>query len=297
MASVYAIANGNWRDGSTWNTGIVPTVDDDVYINGHIVTCRIEQQTITVASLHFDTNPITLSAGGRLRYDYLTGISTLIINANIIGNNEDILERVNFTPQAYLINGNVTDVIISDNINPMTITVNGNVNNSRFNFNSGGGSASKTLHINGNINEMYIGGASNGVFYIYTNGNWRQQNEINKVTNPTNTPSFNFFLSGKFVPINFTFSQNWTFTIDCTIDLSNNSTFPIVSTKVTIVSLIILPAQVALPPESVVLKDYQYGDKTGTLEASGADENTLLKIFKKALIWFENRHEKHLKIT
>ena len=55
--------------------------------------------------------------------------------------------------------------------------------------------------------------------------------------------------------------------------------------------------ELQLPPESVVLKDYQYSDKTGTLEVSGADENTLLKIFKKALIWFENRHEKHLKIT
>ena len=52
-----------------------------------------------------------------------------------------------------------------------------------------------------------------------------------------------------------------------------------------------------LPPESVVLKGYKYGSNTGTLEPSEMDENILLKIFKKALIWFENRHEKHLKIT
>ncbi len=29
MANVYAIANGNWSAGATWNTGVVPTSADD----------------------------------------------------------------------------------------------------------------------------------------------------------------------------------------------------------------------------------------------------------------------------
>jgi len=37
MAVKWAVANGNWSAGATWNDGVVPTTDDEVYLNGHII--------------------------------------------------------------------------------------------------------------------------------------------------------------------------------------------------------------------------------------------------------------------
>jgi hypothetical protein len=42
MALVYAVQNGNWSSTSTWNTGSLPTNDDDVYTDGKIVTIDID---------------------------------------------------------------------------------------------------------------------------------------------------------------------------------------------------------------------------------------------------------------
>jgi hypothetical protein len=43
MATKWAIQNGNWSDGSTWNDGVVPTADDDVWLNGYTVTYTITE--------------------------------------------------------------------------------------------------------------------------------------------------------------------------------------------------------------------------------------------------------------
>ena len=37
MAVKWAVANEGWSSGATWNDGVVPTTDDDVYLNGHII--------------------------------------------------------------------------------------------------------------------------------------------------------------------------------------------------------------------------------------------------------------------
>ena len=50
MANVYAIQKGNWSDGSTWSSGSVPTADDDVWLNGHIVNVSVNT-AVTIGSL------------------------------------------------------------------------------------------------------------------------------------------------------------------------------------------------------------------------------------------------------
>lgn len=49
MANKWAIANGNWSDGSTWNDGVVPTAADDVWLNGYILASAYSR---TCKSLH-----------------------------------------------------------------------------------------------------------------------------------------------------------------------------------------------------------------------------------------------------
>lgn len=39
MANILAIADGNFEDASTWSTNTVPGADDNVWLNGHTVTC------------------------------------------------------------------------------------------------------------------------------------------------------------------------------------------------------------------------------------------------------------------
>ena len=38
MAVKWAVANGSWTDGATWNDGSVPTTEDEVYLNGYKIT-------------------------------------------------------------------------------------------------------------------------------------------------------------------------------------------------------------------------------------------------------------------
>ena len=63
MAVKWAVANGNWNVGTTWNDGVVPTADDDVYCNGY--TIMINSLTIISAkSISNYENPNTGRGGG-----------------------------------------------------------------------------------------------------------------------------------------------------------------------------------------------------------------------------------------
>lgn len=40
MAVKWAVANGDWNAGATWNDGTIPTANDDVELNGHSISVR-----------------------------------------------------------------------------------------------------------------------------------------------------------------------------------------------------------------------------------------------------------------
>lgn len=65
MANKWAVQNGNWSDGSTWNDGVVPTADDDVWLNGfqvqadYVIECRLISNGVCA---------VTGLSGGQIRY-------------------------------------------------------------------------------------------------------------------------------------------------------------------------------------------------------------------------------------
>ena len=73
MANVYAITNGNWSAGATWNTGVVPTSADDVFTNNFTVNMDVNATVISLrntasapivagGSFNFNTAGVTVSA-------------------------------------------------------------------------------------------------------------------------------------------------------------------------------------------------------------------------------------------
>jgi len=73
MANVYAITNGNWSAGATWNTGVVPTSADDVFTNNFTVNMDVNATVLSLrntasapivagGSFNFNTAGVTVSA-------------------------------------------------------------------------------------------------------------------------------------------------------------------------------------------------------------------------------------------
>jgi len=71
--TVHSIANGDWYDPSTWDTGVVPTVEDVVKI-GHIVSC-IDQGTATTSF----TKAHTIAVAGELVIEGNVSFTNLLI--------------------------------------------------------------------------------------------------------------------------------------------------------------------------------------------------------------------------
>lgn len=78
MAVKYAVANGNWSAGATWNGGTIPVTGDDVYSNNFRVTINVatvDAAFLTNASL---ASPVINSGGG-----FTTSVNCTI-SANVV---------------------------------------------------------------------------------------------------------------------------------------------------------------------------------------------------------------------
>ena len=295
MATIYAIADGNWSDDSTWSTGNVPTVDDDVYMNGHNITADVSE--ISAKNIANDTDGTAIT-GGRINsitsdaliinanlraiathLVYSSVLRTVIVYGNTIGGSSSAC--VISLPNQSLVNvyGDVDKYSFYQQSNFLYVTIYGNVY-----CNEG----SPILHYTGSfVPNLIINGS------LHIGNSIRGGGNVDSYTFAVNGDAYfygNFVLNGLSSRV-YTFSNG-------IVDVQNsNSTFPFKG-YFNFDNIEFRGKLVETVPENVVLEGYEYGyDKTGTLNISGADENTLLKIFKKALIWFENRHEKHLKIT
>ena len=101
MAVKWAVANGNWSAGTTWNDGVVPTIDDDVYLNGHTITSGVND--ISCRLLSNEACPNTGIAGG---YIAMTANANAFINSNLEG--IDIFEITTSTNNPITFVGDIT---------------------------------------------------------------------------------------------------------------------------------------------------------------------------------------------
>jgi hypothetical protein len=119
MANVYAITNGNWSAGATWNTGVVPTSADDVFtnnftvnmdVNATVISLRNTASTPIVAggSFNFNTAGVTvsatstsasLSAGATnlITVTATTGTVTLSLGSAVTGLSTTSTQIINYT--------------------------------------------------------------------------------------------------------------------------------------------------------------------------------------------------------
>ena len=125
MAVKWAVANGNWSAGATWNDGVVPTINDDVELNGHALTVTGNIVAKTLKNENggdIDCNATTLSVtiGTILQMSTVTSIlhlsfsgfpSNFYFSSNIEQQvNKEVISvaaRSGYT-HSLLINGNIT---------------------------------------------------------------------------------------------------------------------------------------------------------------------------------------------
>ena len=266
MAIVWDKNGGNWNDATTWafwneltqqieDYGMIPQEGDVVYSNGYDGTLS---GIITIKELNFDTNPYTGRSGGCRR-----AVDATILNCDIIGNNNNSIYISIWYTDSLTINGNVKDFQIIGTASP-TLVINGNVSDFLYKCTSTT-NGTKSLTINGNVYSIKNGGTYNGTWNLTVNGVW----SIDNYYNAFNSATVNYNISGtlKFLNSFMLSTKNYeTWNLDCTINIkeSNFEEIPIRG-KINILTLTIEPYS-ELPPQSVVLEGYQYGDKVGTLK-------------------------------
>ena len=317
----WAIANGNWSDGTTWNDGVVPVDGDYVYCNGFVVTlnANITQLNTTISN---ESNG-NITEGGYI---------------NLTTNNMVVTLKEIFTSSTYCvgISGNITCTLTADVYGPSTFNSN-NTNCAIYSTSSGN---TKSITINGNVDnrEGFTAFSANGGYLQPTvNGNVSVKHHFitnvysgrNFTINGNLTTTYNetFWVGAVYGTMNLSISGNITggmnfkmsaldgtfyiggnyhYTGDFNINLSNNVIFASPTAEIKYIGpepnpnwYIVLTQQQLLnrqqyppedevkegteyvwgekvgtytpdyPPESVVLKDYEYGDsddrKTGTM--------------------------------
>ena len=187
MAVKWAVANGNWSDGTTWNDGVVPTIGDDVYLNGHDVTVN------TSPIINYLSNYATgsLVAGGAIYYTGSRTLTTNKIEMDMGGGDAFIFQQNSPTINCFI---NCPEIRISNAccfVHTYGVNrgweINGNLYIDNCSLCRAGGSGSRhLLTINGNlvgINNNYFVGAfpsnANGGWTITINGNATKINDDN----------------------------------------------------------------------------------------------------------------------
>ena len=200
MAVKWAIANGNWNAGATWNGGTIPADGDTIYLNGKVVTLNIAPNYPNM-TLRNDVCPDTGLQGGHITYNPVYGHTNWVFK-RLIAKFETLAialittNYVNWTLTSDIevdgvfaiehqtggsavvnlrINGNITgnhSVINGNNKTYTTINITGNLTNTSLNecyLIESTGSLSTTLTHNGNCYKFnyYTQGITTGII----NGN------------------------------------------------------------------------------------------------------------------------------
>ena len=295
MAVKWAVANGNWNAGTTWNDGVVPNNSDDVYLNG----CNVViPATLSAKSVHNDECPNTGIIGGRLRitatgtytltagaFVFVTGTMlefaasrlglTLTINGNIALLDANLIwfsqtgAGTWSTPQNYLINGNIsTNALLlrqentaAANLYFYNLTINGFYETSYAQF-CNNAPRGGTINVYGilRIHNVFITTTVRilgGIEYSNSRGGI----SANNIT---------FLDASTFTWKDISEQRTIPFIIVTDADMNNSQQYP-PEDEVKAGSEYVWGEKVGTyqqPPESVVLKGYRYDndEKEGTLE-------------------------------
>jgi hypothetical protein len=216
MATVWAVANGNFNTGATWNTGTVPTSADDVFTNNFTVNMDVNATVISLrntasapivagGSFNFNTAGVTvsatstsasLSAGATnlITVTATTGTVTLNLGSSVTGlgiasqifnhtgNCNFNLSGVNFN------GGGANNSLCINKSSTGTITVTGNL--------FGGTGASSTALNSNSGNTVVIGNVSGGSAGIGINQSAGNVTVTGNVTGGTNANIHGISLTG-----------------------------------------------------------------------------------------------------
>jgi hypothetical protein len=100
MANVFAVKSGNWSDPTVWNTGSLPTTDDDVYANNFIIDIDTSSTVLSVRS----TSATEISAGGQ--FIPLNGITLNATSSGFISSNSSFISFTLSSPDSATLIGN-----------------------------------------------------------------------------------------------------------------------------------------------------------------------------------------------
>ena len=149
MATIKAIADGNWNNTAIWNGGAVPGLDDIVYLNGHTVTANVNIN-IANGTIRNDANDsIEAVSGGRLVFS-----NSKEFIANFICDSNSILSyTTNANAYSITITGNITcrnsSFLVTTHYNHVSIT--GNIELHAASLVNSTGNGLYGIIINGNI--------------------------------------------------------------------------------------------------------------------------------------------------
>lgn len=221
MAVKWAVANGSWNAGATWNDGVVPVDGDIIYLNGHIVGKGSHNINLPNAILTNGANAeYGIVAGGYINmnnYNYNNITINLRASGTYVYYLSDQQSNRDFT-----INGNVEVV---DNCTPLhyyinssniRIIINGNISlkNLPLIVRSGGNVVHSETIINGNVT-----GEQGATIYSYsTSGRVLINGNVNNVSITQTSVTINGNLS--LIDNNFT-TSNQTLTINGNLSLLN----------------------------------------------------------------------------
>lgn len=314
MAVKWAVANGNWNAGATWNDGVVPAVGDYVFLDNHTITIDVDV-ALGNGTISNGQNPNTTLSGGSLT---MSTAHTIVANLDAFAGmiNSSGSGRRNFVGDI-TIHGFVTFINQSTN-NTISLSITGNITTEGGTFiqRSSAGASIFNVTINGNIsivNTLLFSNRYTGEKNLTINGNL-------SLTNGGITPQdvylTTFILSGSLSNIygrnvlavdaeisgNITYASTTggmgIFANSLTINNPDTFTWKDVTVPRSNPFIILTDAEMNnrqqypsenevkegteyvwgekigtylpdYPPESVVLKDYEYGDederKIGTM--------------------------------
>lgn len=170
MAVKYAVANGNWNDGSTWNDGVVPFDGDYIYCNGHTIQINTNI-SLPNSVISNGICPTTGIGGGVFQATLNTSAQRIISFAEYRAYGTNIILMSGQQSSRLIINGNIfvdggVGVVCNTSNYGIYCSINGNIYSNADIINGSGSNYSLNLTIVGNITNTRDDDGSVAIFGV-----------------------------------------------------------------------------------------------------------------------------------